>query len=116
MSGNPLGRTNPAKRAAGESCWKALLADFTKHGVKAIRDMRENKPEQYVTLVASGLPAEKSIDLNVRNHESLSDEQSRLMAEEILERSKRRLTASAGGANPIHDSVPARLPPRAVTS
>ncbi len=107
--GNAGGGRNPAKRAAGQACWEALLADFGEHGVQAIIDMRTAKPEQYVSLVASGLPAEKAIDLTVKHAESLSDEQSRLMAEEILERHKRR-TASAGLTASVHDSVSTGLP------
>ena len=115
QSGNPLGRHNPAKRLAGEAAWKALRDDFEVNGVQAIIDMREKKPEAYVALVASGLPAEKAIDLTVKRLESLTEEQSRLMAEEIIERHKRRL-ASAGEPAGVHDSVPAGLPAGAVTS
>lgn len=111
-SGNLAGRTNPAKRAAGESCWKALLEDFTKHGVKAIVKMRATKPEQYVALVASGLPAEKAIDLNVRTAESLNEQQARMMAEEYLASC---VAVGAQGADPVHAGVPARLPSRTTT-
>lgn len=107
--GNQGGNSNPAKRAVGRAAWNALLADFEENGVQAIIDMREKKPEAYVALAASGLPAEKAVDLTVRRVESLSEEQSRMMAEEIIERHKRRL-ASAKLAAGVHDSDAAGLP------
>src|SRR5215471_11171451 len=58
QSGNPQGRTNHAKREAGERCWKALLADFIAEGEAAIARFREANPGGYVQLVASGLPSE----------------------------------------------------------
>ena len=109
QSGNPLGRHNPAKRLAGEACWKALRDDFEANGVQAIIEMREKKPEAYVALVASGLPVEKAIDLTVNRVESLMEEQARLMAESYLE-SKRRSAAGPVGADPVHNSVQAGLP------
>lgn len=107
--GNPGGNSNPAKRAAGAAAWRALLADFEENGVDAILAMREANPTAYVQLVASGLPAEKALDLTVRKVESLMEEQARMMAESYLE-SKRRSAAGPVGADPVHDSVPTGLP------
>lgn len=109
QSGNPLGRHNPAKRLAGEACWKALRDDFMENGVDAIIEMRTKKPEAYIALVASGLPAEKALDVTVRKAETLLEEQARLMAESYLE-SKRRAAAGSPEPNTVHDSVQAGLP------
>lgn len=103
--GNAGGGLNPAKREAGATCWKELLADFTENGAAAIIAMREANPTAYVQLVASGLPAEKNIDITTRHVESLSEEQARMMAETIIEQSQRRLAPSSGGAARVHDSV-----------
>jgi hypothetical protein len=109
QSGNPAGRTNPAKRAAGEACWKALLADFEANGAEAVERLRAEHPKEYVTLVASGLPQETKTDLNVHKVESLHEEQARWMAESYIE-SRKRAAASEVGADPVHASVPAGLP------
>ena len=106
---NPLGRHNPAKRTAGEKCWAALRDDFEVNGVAAIEAMREANPVAYVQLIASGLPAEKAIDLNVRTAESLHDEQARMIAESYLE-TVRRATAGAEGSDSVHAELPAGLP------
>lgn len=107
-AGKNMPGANPAKRAVGRAAWNALLADFEENGVQAIIDMREKKPEAYVALAASGLPAEKAVDLTVRRVESLSEEQARMMAEEILERHKRIGTGSELAAG-VHDSHAAGL-------
>jgi hypothetical protein len=60
-SGNPAGRPKGARSRLGESFIEALLADFKRHGVQSIIDMRDEKPGDYVKVVASLLP--KEIDL-----------------------------------------------------
>lgn len=107
---NPEGRTNPAKREAGEKCWKALLEDFVEHGVQAIIDFREANPGAYVQLAASGLPAETKHDLNIHRAESLTEEQTRMMAEEYIEQAK-RVAAQLCAPEPVgvHDSLPSGL-------
>ena len=109
QSGNPAGRTNPAKRAAGEACWKALLADFEANGAEAVERLRTEHPREYVALVASGLPAETKADLTVRKGETIHEEQARLIAETFIE-SRRRAAAVAVEPDPVHGSVPAGLP------
>lgn len=108
--GNPGGNINPAKRATGRAAWRAMLADFEVHGVHAIERMREEFPSQYVQLAASGLPTEKSIDLNVHRRETLSEEQSRMMAETIIEQHKRRIATSPVESASVYDSAATRLP------
>lgn len=56
QSGNPNGRPKGARNKLGEDFIKALADDFSKHGVTAIREMRKEKPNEYVKVVASLLP------------------------------------------------------------
>ena len=58
QSGNPAGRPKGARSKLGEAFLKELLVDWEQHGAKAIVDMREDKPADYVKVVASILPKE----------------------------------------------------------
>ncbi|KQM57143.1 MULTISPECIES: DUF5681 domain-containing protein [unclassified Sphingomonas] len=69
QSGNPLGRPKGARSKLGEDFVTALRDDFTAHGVAAIQKMREEKPGDYVRVIASLLPKE----LDVQGHLTLSD-------------------------------------------
>ena len=61
--GNP-GRPKGARNKLGEAFLEALLTDFAENGVKAITDMRDKNPGDYVKVVASILP--KEIDAGER--------------------------------------------------
>jgi hypothetical protein len=64
QSGNPAGRPKGARSKLGEDFLKALLEDFNgesegrPHGVEAIRKLREERPSDYVKVLASILPKE----------------------------------------------------------
>lgn len=58
QSGNPAGRPKGARSKLGEAFLKGLLDDFTEHGIAAIIKVREDKPADYVKVVASILPKE----------------------------------------------------------
>lgn len=58
QSGNPAGRPKGARSKLGEAFVDALLKDWTDNGVQAIIDMREERPGDYVKVVASLLPKE----------------------------------------------------------
>jgi hypothetical protein len=58
QSGNPAGRPKGARSKLGEAFLKELLTDWEEHGAKAIQDMRDDKPGDYVKVVASILPKE----------------------------------------------------------
>lgn len=64
QSGNPAGRPKGARSKLGDDFLKALLADFNgetegkPHGTEAIRLMREERPGDYVKVLASILPKE----------------------------------------------------------
>lgn len=58
QSGNPAGRPKGARSKLGEAFLAGLLADFSKHGVIAIEEVREKRPHEYLKVVASILPKE----------------------------------------------------------
>ncbi|MBK8085023.1 MAG: hypothetical protein IPK28_15035 [Devosia sp.] len=59
--GQPRGRPLGSKHKLGESFLEALLADWQEHGAATIARVREEKPDQYLKVIASALPR----DLNV---------------------------------------------------
>jgi hypothetical protein len=58
QSGNPHGRPKGSRHKLGEAFLKELLADFEKNGAVVISTVREEKPDQYLKVVASILPKE----------------------------------------------------------
>jgi hypothetical protein len=52
------GRPKGARSKLGEEFLQALLKDFNEHGAKVIATVREDKPDQYLKVVASILPKE----------------------------------------------------------
>lgn len=58
QSGNPAGRPKGARSKLGEAFLKEMLADFTEHGAAVIKAVRDEKPDQYLKVVASILPKE----------------------------------------------------------
>lgn len=75
QSGNPAGRKPGSRNKLGEAFIEAMYADFQKHGVEAIVKVRDEKPDQYLKVVASILPKEIEAGERLGN-----------MLEEILER------------------------------
>lgn len=53
QSGNPAGRPKGARSKLSEDFFKALQADFAKHGAETIVAMREERPADYVKAIAS---------------------------------------------------------------
>jgi hypothetical protein len=58
QSGNPAGRPKGARSKLGEAFLTEMLADFEQHGAEAIVKVRDEKPDQYLKVVASILPKE----------------------------------------------------------
>jgi hypothetical protein len=58
QSGNPAGRKPGSRNKLGEAFIEALYDDFNAHGVEAIKTVRDQKPDQYLKVVASILPKE----------------------------------------------------------
>ena len=72
-SGNPAGRPKGARSKLGEEFVQDLLADWKEHGAKVIIDVREDKPDQYLKVVASILP--KELNVKVSELDELTDDQ-----------------------------------------
>ena len=53
QSGNPAGRPKGARNKLGEMFLQALHDDFKDHGAVAIVTVREEKPDQYLKVIAS---------------------------------------------------------------
>lgn len=52
------GRPKGARSKLGEHFLKAMLEDFEQHGEGAIATVRDEKPDQYLKVIASILPKE----------------------------------------------------------
>jgi hypothetical protein len=52
------GRPRGARSKLGEAFMEALLASFQEHGAATIERVRQEKPEQYLKIIASLLPKE----------------------------------------------------------
>ena len=73
QSGNPAGRPKGSRVKLGEQFLSDLMADWAGNGAQAIKDMREDKPGDYVKVVAATLP--KELNVKVSEIDELSDEQ-----------------------------------------
>jgi hypothetical protein len=69
-SGNPAGRPKGARAKLGEDFLKKLLADFQEHGEDVIAKVRDEKPADYIKVVASILP--KEIELGEETQDVLA--------------------------------------------
>jgi len=58
QSGNPAGRPKGARHKLGTEFLEKMLADFEVHGDSVIEKVRDEKPDQYLKVVASILPKE----------------------------------------------------------
>lgn len=67
------GRPKGARNKLGEAFLQDMLADWQEHGVATIATVREEKPDQYLKVVASILP--KEMNLRVGEFDDLTDEQ-----------------------------------------
>lgn len=75
QSGNPRGRPAGARNKLGEEFITALSEDFQAHGKAAIQKVRDEKPDQYLKVIASIVP--KDLNVNVNNFDGLSDDELR---------------------------------------
>jgi hypothetical protein len=62
QSGNPSGRPKGSRNKLGEAFIQDMFADWQEHGVATIAKMREERPHEYVKVVASILPKEVKIE------------------------------------------------------
>src|SRR5438105_2877872 len=72
QSGNPAGRPKGSRNKLGEDLIAALHADFAVHGESVIAKVRDERPEQYLKVIASIIPKELHVkDLTL---EDMSDD------------------------------------------
>jgi hypothetical protein len=93
-SGNPAGRPKGARNKLGEAFLEALHEDFAQHGVDAIQRTREEKPEQYVKVIASLLPKEFKIE----TVSELTDEQLDARIRQLASLIEIGVAGAAGGS------------------
>lgn len=62
QSGNPKGRAKGSRNKLGEAFVAALHEDFLEHGPSVIADVRVNRPDAYLRVIASILPKEIKIE------------------------------------------------------
>ena len=74
QSGNPKGRTKGSRHRLGEDFLNKLQADFHEHGVAVIAQVREERPHEYLKVLAGILPKQIEIkdDLNEMTDEQLA--------------------------------------------
>jgi hypothetical protein len=64
QSGNPKGRAKGSRNQLGEEFLSALYADFKEHGSDTIVKVREERPADYLKVVAGILPKELNVTTN----------------------------------------------------
>jgi hypothetical protein len=71
-NGNRAGRPKGSKNKLGEDFISALQADFEANGVAAIATVREERPHEYLKVIAGILP--KELNVTTTTIEGLSDD------------------------------------------
>jgi hypothetical protein len=104
QSGNPKGRPKGSRNALGEAFLEAMHDDFVANGVEAIVKVREEKPDQYLKVIASILP--KDLNVNINNMDTLSDDELRSRIRQ-LESVIRPFLADEGVSGPSVGTGPA---------
>jgi hypothetical protein len=91
--GNPAGRTHGSRNALSEAVVCAILRDFSKHGEKAIAEVRRRQPAAYLKICALLVPREHKVE-HTNTYEGLSTEQIQQYIAAIQERIDRRAAGS----------------------
>ncbi len=81
QSGNPAGKPKGARNKLGEAFLEALHEDFKAFGKEAIIKCRDEKPDQYLKVIASLMP--RDVNLNVNEFEGKSDDDIRRELREL---------------------------------
>jgi|SRR5262249_36080106 len=74
QSGNPAGRPKGSRHNISEAFIAALHEDFVQHGACAIQCVREERPADYLKVVASLIP--KELHVQSASLEDISDDES----------------------------------------
>jgi hypothetical protein len=90
-SGNAAGRTRGSRNRLSEAVICALLRDFSKHGEKAIAQVRKTQPASYLKIVALMIAREHPVG-HTNVIKSLSDQELEAMVEYL----QTTLAAQAG--------------------
>lgn len=72
VSPNPAGRPKGSRNKLGEQFIQALQTDFQEHGKAAIQTVREERPHEYLKVVASLLP--KQVEIKEGAFDGVDDE------------------------------------------
>jgi hypothetical protein len=77
QSGNPTGRPKGARNKLSEAFLGALADDFDEHGETVIQKVREERPHDYLKIVATVLPKRMEIEEQriQRRAEDLTDDE-----------------------------------------
>lgn len=70
---NPNGRPKGSRNKLGEDFIQALQADFQTNGKKAIETVRDERPHEYLKVIASLLP--KQVEIKEGAFDGVSNEQ-----------------------------------------
>src|SRR5215831_7845076 len=73
QSGNPAGRPKGSRHKLSEAFIAALHEDFVQHGACVIQRVREERPADYMKIVASLLP--KELHVQSAPLEDMSDDE-----------------------------------------
>jgi hypothetical protein len=72
QSGNLKGRPKGTRDTINKAFIDDLTRDWQEHGLDALQRAREEKPAEYVRMVANILPKEAKMELDVKNETSLA--------------------------------------------
>lgn len=73
QSGNPAGRPKGSRNKLGEAFLSDLLASWETNGPEVIERVIQEKPDQYLKVVASLMP--KDLNVNINQMDGMTDEQ-----------------------------------------
>jgi hypothetical protein len=63
-SGNPAGRPKGARDQLSQKVYQEMLADFAKHGLATIKQVRETRPELYLQSIIRLVPTAHDLTLD----------------------------------------------------
>jgi hypothetical protein len=101
QSGNPAGRGIGSRNKLAEKFITALYDDFTEYGAVVIKEVREDRPEIYLKVIASILPRQ----LSVRS-ESLFEGLSNADVEQLAVEVRRAILARTPSSDRAGSSAP----------
>src|SRR5262245_42107252 len=99
-SGNPAGRLRGSRNRLSEEVICALLRDFSKHGEKAIAEVRRTQPAAYLKILALLVPREHKVE-----HRNLLKEMTDEELEAALEYLRKMVAAQAENAKVIEGTA-----------